>query len=66
MVEEPQRDVHGLVQPAPGAAASILPQEQGGTQRARRCVSHMEHQVQEDNARVRVLLSVPGPVVLLR
>lgn len=66
MVEEALRHLNGLVHALPGAARRLLPQQRGESERAGRRRGHMEHQVQEADARGRVPLPERRHVHVLR
>lgn len=62
MVEEPLPHVTGLVFSPPRAPLGLLQQQRGLPQRSGRRRPHLEHQVQEDDARVHFPLSKCGYV----
>lgn len=66
LVEEAVRDVDGLEHTLPRAARRLVPQQRGESERAGRCGRHMEHQVQEADARGRVPLPERRRVHVLR
>lgn len=66
LVAQPLRHCDGLVTPVPRAPRGRLPQQRGHAQRPRRRMPRVEHEIQKDDARVHLPLSIAGHVNYLR